>query len=200
MGSVSDASRLKLCQNSNGDSEDRIQKQGRNGESSRLSLITSGSSMNAALGNEWAGGVGNPELDVTQRGGDPSALVASHPAGNAGGVMLSKSSLNTTATEQGGEQEGVGGGVVIAVSPATLEASNPLWATRRGELIACITAIPAAVTKNNHTITRNAERADLGFGLIGVVRSSVNVVAALASDVAGGSGWVWELAVAAHWA
>ena len=46
------------------------------GESSRLSLTTAGSSMNAALGGESAGGIGTPELDVTQSGGGPCAFVA----------------------------------------------------------------------------------------------------------------------------
>jgi len=64
--------------------------------------------MNAALGNVSAGGIGPPELDVTQKGGGPCAFVAIQPGGNAGGVTLSKFSLHITGNEQGGEHEGVG--------------------------------------------------------------------------------------------
>jgi hypothetical protein len=63
---------------------------GKCSESSRLSLTTSGSSTNAALGSVSAGGIGNPELDVTQSGGGPKTLVASQSVGNMGGVTLSK--------------------------------------------------------------------------------------------------------------
>jgi hypothetical protein len=70
--------------------------------------------MNVALGDVSAGGIGTPEFDVTQNGGDPNALVASQSAGNAGGVTLSKFSLNPTGIEQGGEHEGVAGGVTSA--------------------------------------------------------------------------------------
>jgi len=69
--------------------------------------------MNAAFGGESAGGLGTPELDVTHIGGGPSAFVASQPEGSAGGVTLSKFSLNLTGSKQGGEQEGVGGGVAL---------------------------------------------------------------------------------------
>ena len=78
------------------------------GESSLLSLTTAGSSMNAALGDVSAGGMGTPEFDVTQKGGCPCAFVANQPRGNAGGVTLSKFSLHITGSEQGGEHEGVG--------------------------------------------------------------------------------------------
>jgi hypothetical protein len=64
--------------------------------------------MNTALGNLSAGGIGMPELDVTQTGGGPCAFVASQPGGNAGGVTLSKFSLHVTGNIQGGEHEGVG--------------------------------------------------------------------------------------------
>src|SRR6266478_87343 len=63
------------------------------GESSRLSLITAGSSINAALGSVSATGVGTPEFDVTHSGDGPCAFVATQPAGSVGGVTLSKSSL-----------------------------------------------------------------------------------------------------------
>jgi len=48
----------------------------------------------AALGGVSAGGLGTPLLDVSQSGGGPSAFVANHPVGNAGGVTLSKFSVN----------------------------------------------------------------------------------------------------------
>jgi hypothetical protein len=66
------------------------------GESSRLSLIASGSFTNAALGAESAGGNGSPSFEVTQNMPSGSiALVAVHPGGSAGGVTPSKFSLNT---------------------------------------------------------------------------------------------------------
>src|SRR6266571_3971421 len=73
------------------------------GESSLLSLNTGGSPMNAAFGGVFAGGVGRPLFDVTQSGGGPSAFVASHPAGNAGGTTLSKFSLHVRGKEQAGQ-------------------------------------------------------------------------------------------------
>src|SRR2546430_4315158 len=51
--------------------------------------------MYAAFGGEWAGGVGNPEFDVTQSGGEPCAFVATQNGGNAGGVTPSEISLKT---------------------------------------------------------------------------------------------------------
>ena len=59
--------------------------------------------MDAALGDVSAGGIGTPESDVTHSGGGPWAFVASQSGGNAGGVTLSKFSLNPTGMEQGGE-------------------------------------------------------------------------------------------------
>ena len=79
-------------------------------ESSRLSLTTAGSSINAALGKVSAGGTGTPEFDVTHKGGGPCAFVATQPGGSAGGVTLSKFSLHITGRRQGGEHEGVGTG------------------------------------------------------------------------------------------
>jgi hypothetical protein len=67
--------------------------------------------MNAALGGVSAGGLGTPAFEVTQSGGGPSVFVASQSEGNAGGVTLSKFSLNTTGRRQGGEHEGFGDGV-----------------------------------------------------------------------------------------
>lgn len=99
LGSASDASRLKLCQNVNCVS--LTMGTGPCGESRRLSLATAGSSMNAALGGVSAGGIGTPEFDVTQNGGGPSAFVASQSGGNAGGLTLSKFSLHLTGRIQG---------------------------------------------------------------------------------------------------
>ncbi len=59
--------------------------------------------MNAALGGVSAGGVGTPPFDVIQSGGGPSAFVASHPAGNAGGITLSKFSLHVRGKEHAGQ-------------------------------------------------------------------------------------------------
>jgi len=42
------------------------------------------------LGAVAAGGIGSPELEVTQSGGGPKALVASQSGGNMGGVTSSK--------------------------------------------------------------------------------------------------------------
>ena len=63
------------------------------GESSRLSLTSSGSSTKAALGSESAGGGGSPASEVTQSGAGPEPFVV-HPAGSAGGVTPSKFWLN----------------------------------------------------------------------------------------------------------
>src|SRR5882672_10419834 len=86
LGSSLDASRLKLCRKVN---EKNVGKRKSGNESSRLSLTTAGSSMNAALGGVSAEGMGTPELDVTQSGGKPWAFVATQSGGNAGGVTLS---------------------------------------------------------------------------------------------------------------
>src|SRR4029453_5657534 len=85
------SSKLKLCRNVN--RAENTSKKVKCGESSRLSLTPAGSSMNAALGGVSAGGVGTPELDVTQSGGCPCAFVAVQSGGNAGGVMPSKFSV-----------------------------------------------------------------------------------------------------------
>ena len=64
---------------------------GMSGELSRLSLMLEGSFTHAALGNESATGVGTPELDDCQKMlSGLMGLVASHSAGSAGGVTLSK--------------------------------------------------------------------------------------------------------------
>ena len=59
--------------------------------------------MNAALGGVSAGGLGTPLLEVVQNGGGPSAFVASHPAGNPGGITVSKLSLKVAGREQSGQ-------------------------------------------------------------------------------------------------
>ena len=48
-------------------------------ESSLLSLTTAGSSMNAALGNVSAGGMGTPEFDVIQKGNALVHLLLTSP-------------------------------------------------------------------------------------------------------------------------
>jgi hypothetical protein len=64
------------------------------GESSRLSLITVGLLIHAALGSESATGVGVPVADVCQNMlSGSTAFVATHPAGSVGGVTASKFSL-----------------------------------------------------------------------------------------------------------
>src|SRR6266403_657911 len=103
LGSSLDASRLKFCRKVNWG-----EKGVKCSESRRLSLTTSGSSMNAALGGVSAGGVGTPESEVTQSGDGPWAFVASQSEGNTGGATPSKFSLNTTGRRQGGEHEGFG--------------------------------------------------------------------------------------------
>lgn len=60
--------------------------------------------MNAALGGVSAGGIGSPESDVSQNGGGPNAFVASHSIGNAGGVTLSKFSLEVTRLAHDGHR------------------------------------------------------------------------------------------------
>jgi hypothetical protein len=60
------------------------------GELSRLSLTTAGSSTYAEFGAESAAGEGVPLLDVVHSGAGPEAFVAVQPAGSAGGVTPSK--------------------------------------------------------------------------------------------------------------
>src|SRR4029077_15260206 len=135
-----------------------------------LSLTTAGSSMNAALGSVSAGGIGTPEFDVTHIGGGPSAFVASQPAGNAGGVTLSKFSLNDTGSEQGGEHEGAGAGGsarAAEVSPRPqLPDPPPRSAMATDELIASNTAMPAAMNMSRQRIDRNRDGVDAGLRLV----------------------------------
>jgi hypothetical protein len=89
-------------------------------ESSRLSLTTAGSSINAAFGGVSAGGIGTPESDVTHNGGGPSAFVAIQSGGNAGGVTKSKCSRNSTGSQQGdGVHGGLGAGAGTAAEIST---------------------------------------------------------------------------------
>src|SRR5437762_154294 len=119
---MSDASKLKFCRNVN--CGKRPSKKLMCGESSRLSLSTAGSSMNAALGGESAGGIGTPEFEVTQNGCGPWAFAASHSGGSAGGVTLSKFSANVPWNQQGGHMGGLGAGTAAEIStrphPVTL--------------------------------------------------------------------------------
>jgi hypothetical protein len=102
--------------------------------------------MNAAFGDVSAGGTGIPEFDVTQSGGSPSAFVAIQSAGNAGGATLSKFSLKTIGSRQGGEQERVGTGVGVGVSPTVAERSNRPSPMAGDDLItAAVTATTVAV-------------------------------------------------------
>ena len=106
------------------------------GESSRLSLTTAGSSMNTALGNVSAGGMGTPEFDVTHKGGGPCEFVAIQPRGNVGGVTLSKFSLHITGRKHGGEHEGVG----CNVAPICDKPSSPKAITIAVKMVKLVAA------------------------------------------------------------
>ena len=99
------------------------------GESRCLSLIVAGSLTHAAFGGESAGGIGNPELDVSQDIPSGSiTLPAIHPGGRSGGVTLSKLSNNEQAMGMG---VGVG---VEGVAVGGLPSQNPrIWKTWSGE-------------------------------------------------------------------
>src|SRR4029077_8297458 len=113
LGSTSDASRLKFCRKVN--CAEVAVGIGKASESSRLSLTTAGSSMNAALGGVSAGGIGTPESDVTHNGGGPCAFIATQSGGNAGGVTPSKYSETTAGSQKGGGHGGGLGGVYCTV-------------------------------------------------------------------------------------
>src|SRR4029077_13243922 len=170
LGATSDASRLKFCRKVN--CAEVAVGIGKASESSRLSLTTAGSSMNAALGGESAGGLGTPELDVTHIGGGPSAFVASQPGGNAGGVTLSKFSLNPTGSEHGGEHEGAG---AAGTSTAAKGEADPSVrpATPREEPITPAIATPAATNKSKQRIGRNRDAVDPRFRFM--IRDCLNV-------------------------
>jgi hypothetical protein len=114
-GSTSDASRLKLCRNVN--CVMYPSKIATFTESSRLSLTTAGSSMNAALGGVSAGGIGTPEFEVTHNGGGPCAFIATQSGGNAGGVTPSKYSETTAGSQKAG---GHGGGLGATAARASI--------------------------------------------------------------------------------
>jgi len=73
-----------------------------------LSVTTFGSSISAVFG-----AVSGVVVDVTQSGAPPVALLATHPAGNAGAVTPSKFSFNTVAH---GEPPAVAVAVAVAVT------------------------------------------------------------------------------------
>ena len=64
--------------------------------------------MNAASGGVSTGGIGTPELDVTQSGGGPCAFVAIQSGGRAGGVTLSNASFVISSVQQGKHCSGLG--------------------------------------------------------------------------------------------
>ena len=125
--------------------------------------------MNAELGGVSAEGMGTPELDVTQSGGGPKALVANQSDGNSGGVTLSKFSSNTTGKEQG-PHEGLGSGVAPMASdrstpprPFSSGEANPAWLMAREEPIGPNTAMPAAINKARQSTFRNRVSLNEGF-------------------------------------
>ena len=108
-----DASRLKLCRNvSCGEIPSKTLK---DSESNTLSLTTDGSSTNAALGLDSAGGLGTPPFEVTHKGAGPCTFVAVQSWGSAGGVTLSKFWLSVTGRQQNGQGEGAGAGVGVTL-------------------------------------------------------------------------------------
>src|SRR5579884_3078621 len=97
------------------------------GDSSRLSLIASGSLTNAALGGESKDGNGSPSFEVTHRIPSGSiTLVAVQPAGSAGGVTPSKVSLNTVAGpgQRDGWTHASSASTLLKLTPATPPAAN----------------------------------------------------------------------------
>lgn len=139
--------------------------------------------MNAALGGESAGGFGTPESDVTQMGGGPSAFVASQSGGSAGGVTLSKFSVNTTGREQGGEHEGAGTGRVSTAAESLIRSqlSRPVegdlaarWAMAREEPIAA-TTMQAVMSNRKQTSGRNRDGVNVRLGCV-VIQLAISVV------------------------
>jgi hypothetical protein len=101
------------------------------GESSRLSLMLSGSLTNAAFGEESKGGNGSPSFEVTHNMPSGSiALLAVQPGGSAGGVTPSKFSLNTVVglRHRGSRTHASSASTVDEVTPATPPAANTLAA------------------------------------------------------------------------
>lgn len=133
--------------------------------------------MNAAFGAVSAGGVGTPLLEVDQSGGGPSALVANHPVGKAGGVTVSKFSISATGCEQGLWHEGVDLGAALELSIEGGISLSPEADSARmtacEELTSSNAAAPAAVNKIIQSTFRNrfgrSER--LGVSMLAVASS-----------------------------
>jgi hypothetical protein len=136
-------------------------------ESSRLSLSTAGSSMNAAFGSVSAGGSGTPEFDVTQSGGGPCAFVATQFAGKPGGVAPSKFSLMVIYRQHGGGGQGSGVGVGPTAANASIRqilssrGIDPTSSVAREEQITATRAIPAATNGSKRSQARNRDRVDM---------------------------------------
>jgi hypothetical protein len=114
--------------------------------------------MKAALGGVSADGMGTPEFDVPQSGGDPCAFIAIQPGGNAGGASPSKFSLSTNGIIQGGEHEGVGNGASAAQPTSSGEVSSPVrWPIAREELITAAANATAAVATIANDVVRLIE-------------------------------------------
>ena len=75
--------------------------------------------MKAEFGGVSADGIGSPESDVTQSGGGPNAFVASHSIGNAGGVTLSKFSVEVINPPHGPHRP-CGGRMPATVRPIAM--------------------------------------------------------------------------------
>lgn len=124
--------------------------------------------MNAALGGVSAGGLGAPLFEVTHSGDGPNAFVASHPAGKAGGVTLSKFSF------------------IVARPP------HGPHLPRRGRIPAIVgpIAIPTAMMNSNKTNFRSPVDVSTRFGFSILVMGSGAVVA-LAGTLVSGKAWVY---------
>ena len=130
-------------------------------ESSRLSLTTPGSSMNAAFGGVSAGGIGTPESDVTHNGGGPCAFIATQSGGKVGGVTPSKYSKTSAGWQKGG---GHGGG--LRALTAKILFSPARWPIATDELIAPNTASTAATKKSGQKISRNRAGVNMTFRFV----------------------------------
>ena len=126
--------------------------------------------MNTAFGAVSAGGAGTPLSEVTQSGGGPNALVANQPAGNTGGVTLSKFSPSTTAWLHPPPHKGVGVGVAPpAEFPTNADSSSspevdPACGVACEEPINANAAAPAAIIKLMQRTFRNRLRMNERFG------------------------------------
>jgi hypothetical protein len=112
------------------------------------------------LGNVSADGIGSPELDVTQGGGGPKALVANQSEGNVGGTTSSKSSPTPTSWEQ---RPGHGVGLGVAQAAGLLNQrdglsspeADPPPAIACEETMSSDAIMPAATTKVAQSTFRN---------------------------------------------